>query len=232
MLRFVEGPAELVGRLLRVANKSNTIGRARSCDVRVDFPSISRHHATLTPSGRNRWRLEDVGSRNGVKVNGRLMPEPASEIDVGDRIGFGAEIVAVLELDSTPPAVGPARPTPLEVSTGVSLFHPQVLVVRVSGAVDAQNSGMLRDQVLRAIEGGRRLVIIDFSGCASCDGAGFDVVVGLDVMLRRRAGALYLVGMRSEVKGTYRSRRLDRVLFSRDDEASAAAALAKIVRTP
>jgi anti-anti-sigma factor len=232
MLRFVDGPAELVGRVIPLGNKRNTIGRARACDVRIDFPSISRHHATLAPSGPNRWRLEDAGSRNGVKVNGRLMPEPALEIELGDRVGLGADIVAVLERDATPNAVGTASPASLGISGGVSVLHPQVFVVRLSGAVEGSESKVLQDYVVRAIEGGHLLVILDFTGCARCDAAGFDVVVGLDVVLRRRAGALYLVGMRNEVKAAYRSRRLDRVLFSRDDEASAAAALARIVRTP
>ena len=36
------------------------IGRAKSCDVVVDSPDISRTHATLIRSGKGRWKLYDL----------------------------------------------------------------------------------------------------------------------------------------------------------------------------
>ncbi len=45
------------------------IGRAASCQLSLDDPLVSRHHAQLTVEG-NDISVEDLGSRNGVKVNG------------------------------------------------------------------------------------------------------------------------------------------------------------------
>jgi len=46
-----------------------TIGRRQSCDIQLDFANISGTHAEL--AYRNGvWHLKDMGSTNGVKVNG------------------------------------------------------------------------------------------------------------------------------------------------------------------
>ena len=48
------------------------IGRAASCQLSLDDPLVSRHHAALTVDGEE-VTVEDLGSRNGVKVNGDLI---------------------------------------------------------------------------------------------------------------------------------------------------------------
>ena len=48
------------------------IGRAASCQLSLDDPLVSRHHAQLTVENEQ-VAVEDLGSRNGVKVNGELI---------------------------------------------------------------------------------------------------------------------------------------------------------------
>ncbi|HYJ10671.1 MAG TPA: FHA domain-containing protein [Polyangiaceae bacterium] len=48
------------------------IGRAASCQLSLDDPLVSRHHAQLTVENEQ-VTVEDLGSRNGVKVNGELI---------------------------------------------------------------------------------------------------------------------------------------------------------------
>lgn len=48
------------------------IGRAASCQLSLDDPLVSRHHAQLSVDGE-KVTVEDLGSRNGVKVNGDLI---------------------------------------------------------------------------------------------------------------------------------------------------------------
>ncbi len=48
------------------------IGRAASCQLSLDDPLVSRHHAQLTVEN-DQVTVEDMGSRNGVKVNGELI---------------------------------------------------------------------------------------------------------------------------------------------------------------
>ena len=45
------------------------IGRRTSCDVSLRFPNVSSHHCEVELLN-GYWRVRDLGSRNGVKVNG------------------------------------------------------------------------------------------------------------------------------------------------------------------
>src|SRR5207253_9618610 len=64
-----------------------TIGRRTSCDIQLDFANVSGTHAEL--AYRNGvWHLRDMGSTNGVKVNGertlRRPLRPGDEICVAN----------------------------------------------------------------------------------------------------------------------------------------------------
>jgi hypothetical protein len=69
------------------ANATLVIGRAPHCDLRLPDPTVSRRHAELRlePEG---WVLEDLGSLNGVEVNGlrvrRTRLTPGDEVRLGD----------------------------------------------------------------------------------------------------------------------------------------------------
>jgi len=64
-----------------------TIGRAPDCMIIIDDPSVSGHHAQLELSGET-YRLKDLESTNGTRVNGIPITETALRYD--DRIRFGA----------------------------------------------------------------------------------------------------------------------------------------------
>lgn len=63
------------------------IGRAEDCDVCLPHPMVSRYHALAErlPDG---VRLRDLGSVNGLWVNGQRVKDPVSLQD-GDRVGVG-----------------------------------------------------------------------------------------------------------------------------------------------
>jgi pSer/pThr/pTyr-binding forkhead associated (FHA) protein len=63
------------------------IGRSREADVVVEDPNVSRRHAEVRPSGGS-WMVRDLGSTNGVKVNGRRIQGPQS-LKPGDTIELG-----------------------------------------------------------------------------------------------------------------------------------------------
>jgi hypothetical protein len=75
------------GRSTVLGSKGALIGRSRDCDIRLDDPNISRHHAEVRPSGAN-WTVRDLGSTNGIKVNGRKVGGPQS-LRPGDRLEMG-----------------------------------------------------------------------------------------------------------------------------------------------
>lgn len=66
-----------------------TVGRMPDCDVVVDDPSVSKHHARLSWSAmEGKATVEDVGSSNGTQVNGRPLAKPA-DVNDGDEVCFG-----------------------------------------------------------------------------------------------------------------------------------------------
>ena len=68
------------------------IGRSRDCEIVVDDAGVSRHHAAVRPDG-DAWTIEDLGSTNGVLVNGREL-RGERRLAAGDRLELGStEIV-------------------------------------------------------------------------------------------------------------------------------------------
>lgn len=68
------------------------IGRSRDCDIVLDDTGVSRRHAELRPAGGG-WTVTDLGSTNGVRVNGQDI-RTAHSLRAGDRLELGStEIV-------------------------------------------------------------------------------------------------------------------------------------------
>jgi Protein of unknown function (DUF3662)/FHA domain len=80
------------GRRLLVPSGGGTIGRSRDCDVVLDDAGVSRRHAEIRP-GSDGWTVADLGSTNGVRVNGAEV-RGAHALAPGDRVELGStEIV-------------------------------------------------------------------------------------------------------------------------------------------
>jgi hypothetical protein len=85
------------GQRMVVPSVVAVVGRSRDADIVLAEPNVSRRHAEIRPAGRGRWVVSDLGSTNGVKVNGRLADGDAP-LEGGDRIALGtAEIRFVVE---------------------------------------------------------------------------------------------------------------------------------------
>ncbi|MEP6909758.1 MAG: DUF3662 and FHA domain-containing protein [Actinomycetota bacterium] len=70
-----------------VDQPSVTIGRSKDCDIRLADPNASRRHAELRQEGGAYW-IVDLGSTNGLTVNGRRQKRAKLEND--DRITIGS----------------------------------------------------------------------------------------------------------------------------------------------
>jgi diguanylate cyclase (GGDEF)-like protein len=68
------------------------IGRALEGAVVLEDKAASREHCLVerTPEG---WRLRDLGSRNGTRLNGRLLPKEPALLRAGDRIEIGQAVL-------------------------------------------------------------------------------------------------------------------------------------------
>jgi hypothetical protein len=79
----LDGRAELLG------SGGAVLGRSREADIIVEDPNVSRRHAEVRPSGGS-WIVRDLGSTNGVKVNGqRVDPARPQSLKPGDVIELG-----------------------------------------------------------------------------------------------------------------------------------------------
>ena len=79
----IDGRSELLG------SGGATLGRSRDADIVLDDPNVSRKHAEVRPSSGS-WIVRDLGSTNGVKVNGRRVdPDRPQSLKRGDVIELG-----------------------------------------------------------------------------------------------------------------------------------------------
>jgi hypothetical protein len=75
------------GKRLIVAPGGALLGRSRECDIVLADSNVSRRHAEIRPSGGG-WLIQDLGSTNGVRVNGRAADGP-HPLESGDRVELG-----------------------------------------------------------------------------------------------------------------------------------------------
>jgi pSer/pThr/pTyr-binding forkhead associated (FHA) protein len=85
------------------------LGRAAECAVLVEDPLASRRHAAITVAP-DRVTIRDLGSRNGVLVNGSDVDDNHTLCD-GDLIAIGAQILVVAQVCRAGQPV-PQRPAP------------------------------------------------------------------------------------------------------------------------
>lgn len=62
------------------------VGRSRDCDLVLEDPNVSRRHLEVRQED-GAWRAVDLGSTNGIKVNGRRVEE--AQLTPGDEITLG-----------------------------------------------------------------------------------------------------------------------------------------------
>ena len=74
--RFVIGPS------------GATIGRSRECDVVLGDSNVSRKHARIALGEDGQWTVQDLGSTNGVQVNGARATTRVA-LRSGDRLDLG-----------------------------------------------------------------------------------------------------------------------------------------------
>ena len=101
-----------------------TFGRSASADLSIISDTLSREHGRFEqPNPGPGLVVVDLGSRNGLKVNGRPVQQPTAVTD-GDQISVG-EVVIRLELQSDPTPPPPAGPAVSEDESGASKNLPE-----------------------------------------------------------------------------------------------------------
>jgi FHA domain-containing protein len=87
----VEGPyirIEETGAVIPLSGQITTVGRGAGVDIQLTDPSVSRLHAEIVRHGPYAY-VADLGlSRNGTRVNGRLIARRV--LEDGDVLSFGS----------------------------------------------------------------------------------------------------------------------------------------------
>jgi hypothetical protein len=128
----MDGPyirVEDSGLMMPLREDVTTIGRGRSVDVQLADPSVSRLHAEIVRRGPYAY-VSDLGlSRNGTRVNGRLVARRV--LEDGDVLSFGSARcrvfgIAAEELAAEVELRRPATPelTRRELDVVTSLCRP------------------------------------------------------------------------------------------------------------
>lgn len=76
------------GAPILLTHWENIIGRGRTADVYLSYPSISRQHAALCRGEDENWIIYDLGSKGGTLVNGEKV-EYSAPVKLGDTITLG-----------------------------------------------------------------------------------------------------------------------------------------------
>lgn len=85
------------GERVPLTHWENIVGRAKSNDVILSYPSISRTHAAINRNDKGEWTLYDLGSTGGTLVNGYIVDGDAI-LEEGDVISFGGVETVFLPL--------------------------------------------------------------------------------------------------------------------------------------
>jgi adenylate cyclase len=96
------------GDPIPLLKKSLLVGRRESCDIVLRFSNVSAHHCQLDVEG-GYWYVQDLQSRNGVKVNGVHVNH--KRLDPGDILSVAKH---KYEVRYSPVDLGAVGPPPLD----------------------------------------------------------------------------------------------------------------------
>lgn len=108
------------------------IGRAETCDIVLADRTVSRRHARISHADDG-WWLEDLGSRGGTWLNGRVL-DTRQRLSDGDRIGAGQSVLRVVEAGGIAMPTGGSMPPPPGTSV---LRHAEELLSSARTAPEA-----------------------------------------------------------------------------------------------
>lgn len=156
--RLIAYPPDSPALVRLLDNGSNyRVGRANACEIRIDHQSVSRFHAEIEANDAG-WRLDDTGSKNGLRVEGhmvlRIDLDKSTWLSIGDvycwfELLDEAAAAAHHAAGESRRAVSRALSVQLQPDLGMSTLILQTLDVVL------QLSGLERGFVLHAAAGQR-----------------------------------------------------------------------------
>lgn len=86
--KVVRGPD--FGSVYVLTSVKAVIGRGEDCDIAISDLKASRHHAVISLT-QNGWIIKDIGSANGIQVNGKSVP--MARINLKDTVVVGETVL-------------------------------------------------------------------------------------------------------------------------------------------
>jgi pSer/pThr/pTyr-binding forkhead associated (FHA) protein len=120
LLSLADGPSILIDKPILL------FGRHEECDVQLNSKKVSRRHCVLAQV-HDYLVIRDLGSTNGVRINGERVPEgklrPGDELQIGnfkyqvcgDLLGRSKDHSVGAEYKTVPPTVGDEPPDEIVV---------------------------------------------------------------------------------------------------------------------
>ena len=119
----------------------------REGDVVINDTQMSRRHAALRPGADGSVIVEDLGSTNGVIVNGRRVTVPVV-VRPGDRVEMGNTVLEPVAAGAAPP---PAQFQELRANGAIVAFRPGSVAASFAQQV-AESVGPARERLKGLIE--------------------------------------------------------------------------------
>jgi len=88
-VNLVQLSGAAAGSQFTLQQEAYTLGRGDDADLVIDSEAASRKHAAIEFAGGN-FRIRDLGSTNGVLLNGQSVA--AAELHHGDKIEIGKQV--------------------------------------------------------------------------------------------------------------------------------------------
>lgn len=157
----------VIGRAARAtAARAGEAGRRQ---LALGYPDawISRHHARLVHDGAGGWQVEDLGSRNGLHVNGSRVA--AAVLHDGDVLAIGRTFWVLRTSCAPLPPGAPAAASPeddalhsLHPALAASLARARAVAATAAPIVLAGPAGAGKEELARALHraSGRRGALV------------------------------------------------------------------------
>jgi len=144
------------------------VGRARSSNLVLDNPSISRQHAVVRATPDGKWQIIDRGSSNGVKVNGAAVKE--ATLRANDEIILGEYRMRYFEDSSAREVVTygtPQLPSKVEKVIRESAYSGSFLPTQPLSLADSpqvMKPASAKDRVNAADQESKLLTLLERAG--------------------------------------------------------------------
>ena len=79
------------GLQMELTKDAYVMGRAPDCDLQIVDQRASRYHCKLVPY-RDKLFVEDMGSTNGIKYNGKRFKEKKLRLKEGESFAIGSDV--------------------------------------------------------------------------------------------------------------------------------------------